>query len=72
MKTIHAIYENGVLRPTYPIDLPDKTEVAVELHPIKGKVSLSPTSHLARYVGAIKNLPVDPVEFQRKLREEWD
>ena len=27
--TIRAIYENGVFRPTEPVDLPDKTTVEV-------------------------------------------
>jgi predicted DNA-binding antitoxin AbrB/MazE fold protein len=31
MKTIQAIYENGVFRPTTPIDLPEGSEVTVEL-----------------------------------------
>ncbi len=30
MKPIHAIYENGVFRPTGPVDLPEHTEVKVE------------------------------------------
>jgi hypothetical protein len=30
MKTIHAIYENGVFRPTEPVDLPEGSEVTVE------------------------------------------
>jgi predicted DNA-binding antitoxin AbrB/MazE fold protein len=29
MKPIHAIYENGVFRPTEPVDLPEHTEVEV-------------------------------------------
>ncbi len=29
MTAIHAIYENGVFRPTAPVDLPDGTEVTV-------------------------------------------
>jgi predicted DNA-binding antitoxin AbrB/MazE fold protein len=28
--TIHAIYENGVFRPTTPVDLPDPCEVTFE------------------------------------------
>lgn len=29
MATIHAIYENGVFRPTMPVDLPEGTSVEV-------------------------------------------
>ncbi|WP_165234363.1 antitoxin family protein [Aquisphaera insulae] len=30
MKTIHAVYENGVFRPTEPVDLPEGSAVLVE------------------------------------------
>ena len=30
MKTVRAIYENGVFRPTGPVDLPDHSEVEFE------------------------------------------
>lgn len=30
-KTIHAIYGNGVFRPTEPVDLPEQTPVEIEL-----------------------------------------
>jgi predicted DNA-binding antitoxin AbrB/MazE fold protein len=33
--TIHAIYENGVFRPTVKVDLPDACEVEVEIRRIK-------------------------------------
>jgi predicted DNA-binding antitoxin AbrB/MazE fold protein len=35
MKTIHAVYENGVFRPTEAVDLPDRCEVEVEIRQIK-------------------------------------
>jgi len=31
MKTIHAIFENGVFRPIEPVSLPDQCEVRLEL-----------------------------------------
>jgi predicted DNA-binding antitoxin AbrB/MazE fold protein len=31
MPVIHAVYENGVFRPTEPVDLPESTQVEVEL-----------------------------------------
>jgi predicted DNA-binding antitoxin AbrB/MazE fold protein len=34
-KTIHAIYENGVFRPTEAVQIPDKSEVEVEVRLIK-------------------------------------
>jgi predicted DNA-binding antitoxin AbrB/MazE fold protein len=33
--TVHAIYENGVLRPTEKVDLPDGCEVQVEIRTVK-------------------------------------
>jgi predicted DNA-binding antitoxin AbrB/MazE fold protein len=33
--TVHAIFENGVLRPTEPLNLPDQCEVEVEVRSIK-------------------------------------
>lgn len=30
MKVIHAIFENGVFRPTEPVDLPERCEVVFE------------------------------------------
>jgi hypothetical protein len=30
MKTIHAVYENGVFRPTEPVDLPEGSKVTIE------------------------------------------
>ncbi len=30
MKSIHAVYENGVFRPTEPVELPEGTPVSVE------------------------------------------
>jgi predicted DNA-binding antitoxin AbrB/MazE fold protein len=32
MATIHAIYENGVFRPTEPVDLPQQTKVQLQVH----------------------------------------
>ncbi len=34
MRTIHAVYENGVFRPTTPVDLPEGTEVRIEPTPL--------------------------------------
>lgn len=34
-KTFHAIYENGIFRPTEAVDLPDRCEVEVEIREVK-------------------------------------
>jgi predicted DNA-binding antitoxin AbrB/MazE fold protein len=36
---IHAIYENGVFRPTGPVDLPERCEVEVEVRAVKAGAS---------------------------------
>lgn len=33
--TIHAVYENGLFRPTEKVDLPDPCEVEVEVRRVK-------------------------------------
>lgn len=38
--TIHAIYENGVFRPTERVNLPDRCEVEVEIRQIKGELAV--------------------------------
>ena len=37
--TFHAIYENGVFRPTGSVDLPDPCEVEVEIRQVKEESS---------------------------------
>jgi predicted DNA-binding antitoxin AbrB/MazE fold protein len=39
MKTIHAVYENGVFRPTDPVDLPEGAEVVIEPRRIEPELS---------------------------------
>ena len=49
MAIIHAVYENGVFRPTDPVDLPESSEVEVELRRV---TEVSERKHL----GAIYEL----------------
>jgi len=37
MAVIHAVYENGVFRPKEPVDLPESSEVEVELRSVTPK-----------------------------------
>lgn len=46
MKTIQAIYEDGVFRPTTPVDLPEGIVVRVEPEPVDAATGPSP--HLGR------------------------
>ena len=45
MKTIHAIFENGVFRPLEKVDLPERCEVEFELRTVK---EVSSPDHLDR------------------------
>lgn len=38
--TIHAVYENGVFRPTVEVDLPNHCEVEVEIRQINAEVTM--------------------------------
>ncbi len=40
MKTIHAVYENGVFRPSEPVELPEKCEVEFEPRVIDPRVAV--------------------------------
>ena len=77
--TIRVIYEGGVLRLLEPLNLPEKSEWQVEVSPpeslsterirMPGRVTLRDLQHLR---GSLKPRDIDPVEWQRKMRdEEW-
>ena len=38
MQPIHAIYENGVFRPTVPVSFPEHSEVEIEARLINGQL----------------------------------
>ncbi len=41
MSTIHAVYENGVFRPKEPVDLPESSQVQLEIvHPMAENLEL--------------------------------
>lgn len=46
MKTIRAVFENGVFRPTEPVDLPEGCEVTLE--PRQTPEQQAPSVHLKR------------------------
>jgi len=43
MKTIHAVYEDGVFRPTEPVDLPEGAAVAFEPR-VESETAPTPTT----------------------------
>lgn len=43
MKTVQAVYEKGVFRPTEPVDLPENCRVGIDVHVLEsagGKAAL--------------------------------
>ena len=57
MKTITAIYEQGVLRLTQPIDLPEGTEVQVVIIANETNGANAPKGNAASILAAIAALP---------------
>ena len=55
MNTIQAIYENGVFRPTVPVNLPDRTSVEVVLP--AGVPARIWGEGLRRCAGALADMP---------------
>jgi predicted DNA-binding antitoxin AbrB/MazE fold protein len=83
MKTIHAVFENGVFRPIEPVDLPEQTTVAFEPRVLTGGNSQPVASDAKRTLSASDLLRSDLVglwaertdisesrEFARRLREQ--
>jgi len=71
--TIRAVYENGVFRPTEPVELPEHSEVRVEtdlLMPASPRKAMT-AADLEKFRGKLK-ITEDPVAWQRRIRdEEW-
>ena len=56
MRVIHAVFENGVFRPTEPVDLPEGSEVTVEP---KSAGDAGPLSPHQKRIYEILSRPVD-------------
>lgn len=46
MKTIRAIFENGVFRPTELVELPEHSEVEIDARPVQKQPSKESLNHL--------------------------
>ncbi|HEX8523460.1 MAG TPA: antitoxin family protein [Tepidisphaeraceae bacterium] len=51
MKTIQAIYENGVFRPKERVDLPEHSEVEFEPRPVNGNSADKSQDEVYRVLG---------------------
>ncbi len=52
MTTIHAIFENGVFRPTAPVALPDRTEVEFEPRVVIAESTAAPQDRIRELLAA--------------------
>ncbi len=66
MQTITAIFEDGVLKPTQPLDLPAHTEARVTIEPMR----LSPLTigMLNAFLKGLPGLGDDAKEFEKDVR----
>jgi predicted DNA-binding antitoxin AbrB/MazE fold protein len=57
MKTVHAVYENGIFRPVTPVELPESCEVEITIWgPGEGEGSRP----LARLAAIARDAPENP------------
>jgi Protein of unknown function DUF104 len=67
---VHAIYENGMLRPLAPLNLPEATEVVVTLREVNSsKVQCLPADPLLGLMADEPNLLDEVVEAAMVARE---
>jgi len=60
MRTIQAVYENGVLRPVEDLALPEKSEVKITIHTSDSNASsLAKLAEIAREFPENAELPTD-------------
>ena len=70
-KIIHAIYENGVFRPVEAVDLPEHSNVEVELRLID-KQSGWPDGYFLQTAGVLKDEIFDrPDQGELPHRSDW-
>ena len=68
-ETFEAVYERGVLRPLRPLGAREGQRLRVSIEPEPGEVDRIPCD-LTDLVGRL-TWRGDPVDEQRKLRDEW-
>ena len=68
MKNIHAVYENGIFRPTDPVDLPENSEVELTVHATAPQAAHKP---LQRLLTIAEQFPENP-DLPSDLAEQHD
>lgn len=70
MGMIRAVFENGVLRPLVPLELPEHSEVEFELHQVPGAArQSSDVSHNANSRSGLVGLFADDPEAMDAVME---
>jgi len=79
---IEAVYKNGALRPVRAIDLPEGGRYLVTIEPFdearapqgEGENAREVGDAILRLAGCLKGskmCSVEPLDLQRRLRDEW-
>lgn len=71
--TIRVIYEGGVFRPLEHVELPEHSEASVVVlsaKPPARDIEGASWDELRPFRGQLAGWPMDPVEWQRRMRDE--
>lgn len=75
-KTIEAVYRNGAFHPVEPVDVAEETRARVQLaeEPTADDEArrVLTGADLRKFLGCISQWPEDPLEYQHRLRAEWE
>jgi len=71
-KTIEAIYDNGqIISVEEPINIKRGKVLITILEEEPDEIRGVSAEELSKYQGILKSFKEDPVEYQRRLRDEW-
>jgi len=71
-KTIEAIYDNGqIIQSAEPINIKRGKVLITILEKESDDITGIMGEELAEYQGILKSFQEDPVEYQRRIRDEW-
>lgn len=70
-QTVEAIYDNGKIVPVSGKLNKKKGRVLITFLESEEEQNKSTIKNLLKYKGKIKNLPEEPVKYQREIRDAW-
>lgn len=71
LKTFEALYDHGRIVPLNDVIDFDTARVLITVLEANVPVKGVSGEKLSEFIGTLKNFPEDPVEFQRRVRDEW-